>query len=94
MAYIYIISSCLLLINLGEEIISINDLLGYANINFREYATNKNNLKFTFFDFKDITKFKLLLNDKVKMLYMEITFSIRKMIIIKLQKKYNKNKKK
>ena len=65
------ISACLLLLNPGDEVISINDLYGGTHKNLRDYSAPKHILKFTFFDFKDLTKFKSLLNEKVKMFYLE-----------------------
>ena len=90
------ISSCLLLLNPGDEIISINDLYGGTHTNFREYASDKNNLKFTFFDFKDISKFKPLLNDKVKMIYMETATNPSLTVVdipevVKITREYNKD---
>ena len=59
------------LVKPGEEIISINDLYGGTHNNFREIKIKNHGVKITFFDFKDLNKFKELLNDKVKMVYVE-----------------------
>ena len=59
------------LVKAGEEIISINDLYGGTHNNFREIKIKNHGVKITFFDFKDLNKFKELLNDKVKMVYVE-----------------------
>jgi len=59
------------LVKPGEEIISINDLYGGTHNNFREIKIKNHGVKITFFDFKDLKKFKELLNDKVKMVYVE-----------------------
>ena len=90
------ISSCLLLLNPGDEIISINDLYGGTYTNFEEFATHKNNLKFTFFDFKDISKFKPLLNDKVKMIYLETATNPSLTVVdipevVKITREFNKD---
>ena len=90
------ISACLLLLNPGDEVISINDLYGGTHKNFREYATTKHNLKFTFFDFKDLTKFKSLLNEKVKMVYLESPTNPTLTVIdvpevVKITKNFNKD---
>jgi cystathionine beta-lyase/cystathionine gamma-synthase len=59
------------LIKPGEEIISINDLYGGTQNNFRDIMIGQHGVKITFFDFKDLNKFKELLNPKVKMVYLE-----------------------
>ena len=59
------------LVKPGEEIISINDLYGGTHNNFREIKIKNHGVKITFFNFKDLNKFKELLNDKVKMVYVE-----------------------
>ena len=59
------------LIKPGEEIISINDLYGGTHNNFRDIMIKQHGLKITFFDFKDLSKLKDLLNEKVKMVYLE-----------------------
>ena len=59
------------LIKPGEEIISINDLYGGTQSNFRDIMIGQHGVKITFFDFKDLNKFKELLNPKVKMVYLE-----------------------
>ena len=59
------------LIKPGEEIISINDLYGGTQNNFRDIMMKQHGVKITFFDFKDLTKFKELLNPQVKMVYLE-----------------------
>jgi cystathionine beta-lyase/cystathionine gamma-synthase len=90
------ITSTLQLLNPGDEIISINDLYGGTHTNFREFATHKNNLKFTFFDFKDLTKFKPLLNEKVKMVYVESATNPSLTVVdvpevVKITKEFNKD---
>ena len=65
------ITSVAELVKPGEEIISINDLYGGTHNNFREIKIKNHGVKITFFDFKDLKKFKELLNDKVKMVYVE-----------------------
>ncbi len=90
------ITSTLQLLNQGDEIISINDLYGGTHTNFREFATHKNNLKFTFFDFKDLTKFKPLLNEKVKMVYVESATNPSLTVVdvpevVKITKEFNKD---
>ena len=90
------ISACLLLLKPGDEIISMNDLYGGTHKNFREYASKNNNLKFTFFDFKDLNKFKSLLNENVKMVYIESptnpTLSVVDVPeVVKITKEFNKN---
>ena len=59
------------LIKPGEEIISINDLYGGTQNNFRDIMMKQHGVKITFFDFKDLSKFKELLNPQVKMVYLE-----------------------
>ncbi len=59
------------LVKPGEEIISINDLYGGTQSNFRDIMIKQHGIKITFFDFKDMNKFKELLNPKVKMIYLE-----------------------
>ena len=59
------------LVKPGEEIISINDLYGGTQNNFRDIMIGQHGVKITFFDFKDLNKFKELLNPKVKMVYLE-----------------------
>ena len=59
------------LVKPGEEIISINDLYGGTQSNFRDIMIGQHGVKITFFDFKDLNKFKELLNPKVKMVYLE-----------------------
>ena len=59
------------LIKPGEEIISINDLYGGTQNNFRDITMKQHGVKITFFDFKDLSKFKELLNPQVKMVYLE-----------------------
>ena len=59
------------LIKPGDEIISINDLYGGTHNNFRDIMIKQHGVKITFFDFKDLSKFKGLLNEKVKMVYVE-----------------------
>ena len=90
------ITSTLQLLQPGDEIISINDLYGGTHTNFREFATHKNNLKFTFFDFKDLTKFKPLLNEKVKMVYVESATNPSLTVVdvpevVKITKEFNKD---
>ncbi len=65
------ITSVAELVKPGEEIISINDLYGGTHNNWREIKIKNHGVKVTFFDFKDLNKFKELLNDKVKMVYVE-----------------------
>ena len=90
------ITSTLQLLQPGDEIISINDLYGGTHTNFREFATHNNNLKFTFFDFKDLTKFKPLLNEKVKMVYVESATNPSLTVVdvpevVKITKEFNKD---
>ena len=90
------ITSTLQLLQPGDEIISINDLYGGTHTNFREFATHKNNIKFTFFDFKDLTKFKPLLNEKVKMVYVESATNPSLTVVdvpevVKITKEFNKD---
>ena len=59
------------LIKPGEEIISINDLYGGTQNNFRDIMMKQHGVKITFFDFKNLSKFKELLNPQVKMVYLE-----------------------
>ena len=65
------ITSVVELVKPGEEIISINDLYGGTQNNFRDIKIKQHGIKITFFDFKDLSKLKGLLNDKVKMVYLE-----------------------
>ena len=65
------INSVVELVKPGEEIISINDLYGGTQNNFRDIKIKQHGIKITFFDFKDLSKLKGLLNDKVKMVYLE-----------------------
>jgi O-acetylhomoserine/O-acetylserine sulfhydrylase-like pyridoxal-dependent enzyme len=90
------ITSTLQLLQPGDEIISINDLYGGTHTNFREFATHKNNIKFTFFDFKDLTKFKPLLNEKVKMVYVESATNPSLTVVdvpevVKITREFNKD---
>ena len=59
------------LVKTGEEIISINDLYGGTQNNFRDIMTKQHSVKIKFFDFEDLNKFKELLNPNVKMIYLE-----------------------
>ena len=65
------ITSVVEMVKPGEEIISINDLYGGTQNNFRDIKIKQHGIKITFFDFKDLSKLKGLLNDKVKMVYLE-----------------------
>ena len=65
------INSVVELVKPGEEIISINDLYGGTQNNFRDIKIKERGFKITFFNFKDLTKLKGLLNEKVRMVYLE-----------------------
>ena len=83
------------LVKPGEEIISINDLYGGTQSNFRDIMIKQHGIKITFFDFKDMNKFKELLNPKVKMIYLESQTNPNMTVvdipeIVKITKEYNK----
>ena len=83
------------LVKPGEEIISINDLYGGTQSNFRDIMIKQHGIKITFFDFKDMNKFKDLLNPKVKMIYLESQTNPNMTVvdipeIVKITKEYNK----
>ena len=83
------------LVKPGEEIISINDLYGGTQSNFRDIMIKQHGINITFFDFKDMNKFKELLNPKVKMIYLESQTNPNMTVvdipeIVKITKEYNK----
>ena len=83
------------LVKPGEEIISINDLYGGTQSNFRDIMIKQHGINITFFDFKDMNKFKELLNPKVKMIYLESQTNPNMTVvdipeIVKVTKEYNK----
>ena len=65
------ITSVVELVKPGEEIISINDLYGGTQNNFRDIMAKQHGVQITFYDFKDLNKFKEMLNPKVKLIYLE-----------------------
>jgi cystathionine beta-lyase len=82
--------------NPGDEVISINDLYGGTQSNFRDVSSKGKDIKFTFFDFKDLSKLKGLLNEKVKMVYLESPTNPNMTVVdlpevVKIVKEYNKN---
>ena len=84
------------LVKPGEEIISINDLYGGTQSNFRDIMIKQHGINITFFDFKDMNKFKELLNPKVKMIYLESQTNPNMTVvdipeIVKITKEYNKD---
>ena len=90
------ITSVVELIKPGEEIISINDLYGGTQNNFRDIITKHHNVKITFFDFKDLNKFKELLNPNVKMIYLESPTNPNLTVVdldevVKITREFNKD---
>ena len=84
------------LIKPGEEIISINDLYGGTQNNFRDIMIKQHGVKITFFDFKDLSKFKELLNPQVKMVYLESPTNPNLTVVdvaevVKITKEFNKD---
>ena len=84
------------LIKPGEEIISINDLYGGTQNNFRDIMIKQHGVKITFFDFKDLSKFKGLLNPQVKMIYLESPTNPNLTVVdvaevVKITKEFNKD---
>jgi cystathionine beta-lyase/cystathionine gamma-synthase len=84
------------LIKPGEEIISINDLYGGTQNNFRDIMIKQHGVKITFFDFKDLSKFKELLNPQVKMIYLESPTNPNLTVVdvaevVKITKEFNKD---
>ena len=84
------------LIKPGEEIISINDLYGGTQNNFRDIMVKQHGVKITFFDFKDLSKFKELLNPQVKMIYLESPTNPNLTVVdvaevVKITKEFNKD---
>ena len=84
------------LVKPGEEIISINDLYGGTQNNFRDIMIGQHGVKITFFDFKDLNKFKELLNPKVKMVYLESPINPNLNVVdvaevAKITKEFNKD---
>ena len=90
------ITSVVELVKPGEEIISINDLYGGTQNNFRDIMTKQHSVKITFFDFKDLNKFKELLNPNVKMIYLESPTNPNLTVVdvgevTKITRKFNKD---
>ena len=90
------ITSVVELVKPGEEIISINDLYGGTQNNFRDIITKHHNVKITFFDFKDLNKFKELLNPNVKMIYLESPTNPNLTVVdldevVKITREFNKD---
>ena len=90
------ITSVVELVKPGEEIISINDLYGGTQNNFRDIITKHHNVKITFFDFKDLNKFKELLNPNVKMVYLESPTNPNLTVVdldevVKITREFNKD---
>ena len=90
------ITSVVELVKPGEEIISINDLYGGTQNNFRDIMIKQHGVKITFFDFKDLNKFKELLNPSVKMVYLESPTNPNMTVvdldeIAKITKEFNKD---
>lgn len=90
------ITACIELVKPGDEIISINDLYGGTQTNFRDIMIKQHGLNITFFDFKDLSKFKELLNPKVKMVYVESPTNPNMTVVdipevSKIIKEYNKD---
>ena len=84
------------LVKPGEEIISINDLYGGTQNNFRDIMIKQHGVNINFFDFKDLNKFKELLNPKVKMVYLESPTNPNMTVvdvpeIAKITKEFNKD---
>ena len=56
----------------GDEVISINDVYGGTRRLFTKFFSGNFNVKFTFVDMaNDLSKLKKLLNNKIKMVYIE-----------------------
>ena len=55
----HILNYICFLIKPRNEIISINDLYGWTQNNFRDIMTKQHNAKIAFFDFKDLNKYDL-----------------------------------
>ena len=90
------ITSVVEMVKPGEEIISINDLYGGTQNNFRDIMIHQHGVKITFYDFKDLNKFKEMLNDKVKLIYLESPTNpnlnvVDVVEILKITKAYNKD---
>ena len=90
------ITAVIELIQPGEEVISIDDLYGGTQNNFRDIQIKKHGTKITFFDFKDLGEFKKLLNPKVKMVYLESPTNPNMTVVdtvevAKIIKEYNKD---
>ena len=90
------ITSVIELVKPGEEIISIDDLYGGTQNNLRDIMIKQHGVKITFFDFKDISKFKPLLNPNVKMVYLESPTNPNMTVVdvaevAKITKEFNKD---
>lgn len=90
------ITACVELVKPGEEIISINDLYGGTHSNFRDIMIKQHGVKITFFDFKDLSKLKGLLNPNVKMVYVETATNPNLTVVdvpevAKIVKEFNKD---
>ena len=90
------ITSVIELVKPGEEIISIDDIYGGTQNNLRDIMIKQHGVKITFFDFKDISKFKPLLNPNVKMVYLESPTNPNMTVVdvaevAKITKEFNKD---
>ena len=90
------IMACIELLKSGDEIISINDLYEGTQSNFRDIMVKHHGVNVTFFGFKDLNKFKQLLNPNVKMVFIESPTNPNMTVVdipevSKIIKEYSKN---
>lgn len=90
------ISAVISILESGDEVLSLNDLYGGTQTYFRTLSSSQNKIKYTFFDFLDLDKLKPLLNEKIKMVYLESSTNPNMKVvdvpsIVKIVKEYNKN---